>query len=106
AVPRSFGSPERAAQTDRFACDKSGEMAAMNFFKFVKHPEHVLGVGHHVGCRNVAYGTHIARHLSDPATANLFLLTRTQIVRIANDASFCATERDIDHRTFPGHPHR
>ena len=106
AVAGGLGAAERAAHADRLAGDESREPLPVDRLELVEHPEHVLGARHDVGRGHVADRSHVLRELPYPAAADLLLLAHAQVVRIADDASLAAAERDVDDRALPGHPHR
>jgi hypothetical protein len=81
-------------------------VAAVNGLVLVEHPQHVLRGRHHVRRGHVHERADLARDLAHPATTDRLLLARAEVVRIADDASLAAAERNVDHRAFPGHPHR
>jgi hypothetical protein len=77
----------------------------VDLLKLIEHPEHVLRVGHHIRGRYIAHRTDLPRHLAHPATANLLLLPRAKIMRIADYSTLRSAERNIHHGAFPRHPH-
>jgi len=65
----------------------------------------MLRIGHDIGGGNVPDGTDVLSHGPDPAPAEAFLLPRAEVVRVADDAPFSASERNVHNGAFPGHPH-
>src|ERR1039458_8861293 len=106
AVTRRLGPAERPAHADGLASDEAGITATMDLFELVEYPEHVLGPGHDIRRRHIGKRTDVLCHLTHPATANLLLLTQTEVVRIANDSPLCSSQGNIHHRALPRHPHR
>ncbi len=68
-IAGSFGSPQRASHAHRFAGNKPGASTAMDSFKFIQHPQHVLGIGHYVRSRYVQIRSHRTGHFPYPAPA-------------------------------------
>ncbi len=106
AVSGGFGAALRAAHVHRFAGNEAREVSAVNVFELVENPQHVLGVGHHIGRRDIGQRSNILGNLAHPAAANLFLLAGAEVMGIANHAALGAAQRNVDHGALPGHPHR
>ena len=104
AVPGGLGAAQRTAHAHRLAGDEAGVLGAGEFFIFVHHPDHVLGVGHDIGGRNVLQRADVADDLPTQPRQICFLLAHGEIVRIADDPALAAAEGNVDHGAFPGHP--
>jgi hypothetical protein len=105
AVAGGLGPAERTAHAHGLAGDEAGVLGAVDGLELVEHPEHVLGVGHDVGGRDVTEIADVVGQDPDPAAAEPFLLARAEVVRVADDAALAAAEGDVHDGTLPGHPH-
>ena len=99
------GSMDLGCARDRLAGYQARELLPPDRFVLVQHPEHVLGVGHDVGRRDVPEGADVLGDGPDPAPAQPFLLPLAEVVRVADDAALAAAERDVHDGALPGHPH-
>ena len=97
-----LGAAKRSPHSDGFASDKSGITSAMDLFELVEYPQHVLRVGHDIGCRHIGERSHVPCYLAHPTPADLLLLTQTQVVGIAYDTALGPSQRDIHDRALAG----
>jgi len=100
-----FSAAERTATADRFAGDHAGGVLTNDLGIFVHHPTHHLGGGAYVRGGDIEPWTDIF-----PKDAHIFpyqalFFTDRQGGRIHHDTTFAATQGNVCHGTFPGHPH-
>ncbi len=102
APSRGRFTPGRAAQLDGLARNDRGREPVGGAIR-VHHPGHDLGVGAHVGCRDVAVGAqHVLDALGEAPGQSLELRSR-QGCGIHGDAALGPAEGHVDQCRLPGH---
>lgn len=99
------GATTRTLQAERFASDDRGNEVAGVSRVGIGHPRHGLLVSSHVRCHDVGIGADEWNHLHGKSAGEPFEFACGHAARIASDAAFAATERQVHQRAFPGHPH-
>src|SRR5579864_1148274 len=94
----------RPADVQRLAGDDRGYGLAHVHGVGVHHPCHGLLVGAHVRRGNIFFRANEFDQLGGVAASDLFEFSLGEFARIADDAAFGATERNVDDSTLPGHP--
>ena len=70
----------------------------------VHDPSHDLRIGVNIRRGNVFVRPDQRRNLVCVAPRQPFKFVVRELVRVANNAAFCASEWDVDDGAFPGHP--
>ena len=104
AVAGGLGASQRSAAADGLARNEARELAVMNRFVLIEHPNHVLSVRHHVRRRHVLNRPDVCRKRSHPCPAEAFLFGHRQHARVTVNPPLAAAEGNVHHRTFPRHP--
>ena len=97
---------ERAADRQRLARHHAEHRVALVHRVGVEDPGHHARVGAHVGGRDVLLGPDLVDDLAREAAGHALELPPREPLRIADDASLGASEREPHQRALPGHPHR
>src|SRR5262249_14582998 len=104
AATGGLATAARAANVDGLAGNDSGHGLAHVHGVGVHHTCHGLFVGIHVRSGNVLFRAQEFDELGGVAPGEVFQLGKSQLLGINNDAALGAAERDVGHRTPPGHP--
>ena len=101
---RRLTAAKRAAHLDRLAGDDGRDRMALVHGIGVHDPRHDPLVGIHVRSWHIGIRTE-RRDDADRVTPGQALeLAHAELTRIADHATLGATERQVHHRAFPGHP--
>ncbi|MNV46626.1 hypothetical protein D3C71_1384650 [compost metagenome] len=104
ATAGRFFTAQRAAQVDRLTGDNAGDGSAVVHGVGIHHPGHHFGVGADVRCRDVFLWPDDKTDFAGVATGQSFQLAFRQFERIDADPPLGATVRQVNCRTFDGHP--
>ena len=104
AAPGGLSPAARAADVQRLAGDHAGHRVPLVHRVGVHHPGHGLLVGVHVGRGNILFRPDEVDDLRCVASGHALQLAPAHILWVADDPALGATEGDVDHRAFPGHP--
>ena len=104
AAPRGLHAPERAAQLQRLARHHARGRGPDVHGVGVHHPGHHLGVGVHVGRRNVLLRADDHANLAGVAARQLLQFFQGQLLRLHPDPALGATERQVHGRVLDAHP--
>src|SRR5438128_6272734 len=104
AAAGSFAAAARSADIDGFARDHGRHGLAHVHGVGVHDPRHGLFVGVDVGRGHIFFRTDKLEQFGGVAAGHALQFAHGHLVGIADDTTFGATERNVHHGTFPGHP--
>src|SRR5215469_598998 len=103
---RSCFKPAFAATNgQRFPSDHSWYGIALVHGIGIHDPGHDLGIRVHIWSGNITIGANQDRNLGSIAACKTFEFGARELVWIADDTAFSASEGNIDDGALPGHPH-
>ncbi len=79
-------------------------MSSPDGFILIHHPRHGLWIGIHIRSRYVLVETNMFKNSPHVGARKIFKLSLGHFVWIAHNPSFASSERQINDRSFPGHP--
>ena len=104
AIAGGFGAAERTTASDRFAGDHAGGILAGQFGILIHHPAHHLWGGTHIRGGHILPRADIAPNRLNVAAAQALFFADSQGGRVNDNTALSATQRNIRHGAFPGHP--
>ena len=104
AARRRVAAALRPAQAQRLAGDDAELVVALQETKLVHHPRHDLRRGVDVRRRHVLFQADNAPDLPHVGTAQPLQFARAHRLRVADDPTFAAAQRDVHHGALPRHP--
>ena len=106
AARRRLLASERTADRERLAGHDAEHRVALVHRVGVEDPGHHARVGADVGGRDVLLRADLVDDLAREAAGHPLELPPRKPLRIADDATLRAPEREAHQRALPGHPHR